>query len=110
MKTKEIVPRIIFISIIIACIYSFITRNNEISELRAKGVEIIAVVTQVTFARGCNIDFVYNYNGHVFKKHGNTAEFTLSVGDSIRIRVFPNKPDGAVVLDGIEYKSHAHAL
>jgi hypothetical protein len=107
MKKDKIIPYAVFTSIILLCIYTLFTRNREIDAINTKGVEVAAVITKVIFARGFNIDFAYKYKGNFYRNHGNTAEFTCAVGDSILIAFLPEKPNGAFVLKSKIQRKHS---
>jgi len=100
MTLGKRIPYLVFAAIILFCIYDSINHSHEIDAIHARGVEVTARVTEVGWARGCNAHLLYNYEGIYYKNEINTTDYRFKVGDSIRIMILPERPQGTLEIQG----------
>ena len=86
-------------SMIILITFSELRRYSIKKRIDIEGVNVPAKITDSTYGRGYNIEFIYYYNNILYTNTANTTMFKCVKGDSILIRILPEKPDGSLEIE-----------
>ena len=85
----------VFLSLltIVIIVYN-IYLHYDLKAIEATGIEVHAKVTSVNFSRGYIAKIEFQYSNRKYTNSFDTSDFRPDIGDSVAIKIHPEKPEG----------------